>query len=376
MAGRDRLPMTTKPTRYESMKSMRRIVIVLVSVALLSTVGWLRSQDTTVMHPQQRSLSGLDLAHDVGSVVEGTKVEHTFVTRNVLQVPITIADETDMEKTCGCTTLEPSARRLAPGESATVRMRVDTTGKSGRFRVGGVIRWRLENGESWPVNLRIEGIAKTILASQPGIVRFSATDVANKSTKELLVFNSREVDWSTLNVQIDSPYATLVESSVHSDHLRLLLRACPPADVSDFSATLRVTANLTEAHGDITHCALAVPVQASQRIGVHVSPRVVFANWSRKFNKGTTRFLVRELTSASPELIASISCDGFRVTWAAKNISPPRATPHHTLQVELGLSSPDDPAFDLTQAGPIHVRLASGRTIEVPVYFVAPQDRS
>ena len=357
------------------MKTILRIVAVLVFVVLLGTVGWLPSHDTTAAAPS-RALSGMDLVHDVGSIIEGTRVKHAFTTKNNLPVPIAIVDDSDVEKSCGCTTLECSPRRLSPGEEAIVTMRVNTTGKSGHFRVGGLIRWRAENGESWPVNLYIEGKATTILASQPGIVRFSQTDVAERSIKELLVFNSRDVDWSTSNVQIDPPYVSIVEKSVRSDHIRLLLSASPPSDAPDFSATLQLTAELAEAEGDATRCSLAVPLQGSQNVDVHVSPRVAFANWSREFNKGETRFLVRGLASTSSASVSSISCDGFRSVWAAKDISPLTSTVHRTIQIELDLTNPDNPDFDLTQPRIVRIALAGGRSLEVPVYFVVNQQGS
>ncbi len=359
------------------MKIVSGILAILVSVGLLGTIGWLPSQDTTDVPARQCSpLAGLDLVHSVGSLSEGSRVEHIFTVKNDLQIPISIVDDADVQKTCGCATLDPSARRVPPGCTANVRMRVDTSGKHGRFRVGGLIRWRTDNGEPWPVNLYIEGTATTILASKPGLIRFPACDATEQSTKELLVFNSQDVDWSTLNVQIDPPYAALVEKSIYSDHLRLLLRPCPPTDLSDFSATLRLSADLQDAQGDIKRCALAVPVQGSQRVRLHVSPRVVFGNWSQELRKGTARFLVRGIPSAGSESISSISCDGFRASWAATDVSTLDATAHHTLQVELSLFDPHDPAFDPKQARRVRIALAGGHSLEVSIYFVAQQERS
>ena len=355
---------------------MWQIVALLASVALFGIVGCCGSQDTAPSAHAQIPLKGMDLSHDVGPVVEGTVVEHIFATRNDLPVPIAITDGADIEKTCGCTTLEPSTRRLEPGGKATIRMRVNTGGKSGRFRVGALIKWRTDNGDSWPINLNLEGTAKTILAAQPGLVQFSRVEVAERTIKELLVFNSFDVDWSTLNVQIEPPYAELVEAKVHADHATLFVRPCPPSEVVDFSATLRFTADLAVANCGVRNCAISVPIQGSQSIDVQVSPRVVFASWSREFKKGTARFFVRGLASAEPTSVSSISCDGFRAAWATKDISSPSATGYRTIQVELSLSQPDDPSFDSTQARCVRIGFAGGRSLEVPVYLVAYQERS
>jgi hypothetical protein len=246
----------------------------------------------------------------------------------------------------------------------------------GRFHVGALINWRTDEGNSWPVNLYLEGTAKTILAAQPGLVHFSRDEVTERTIKELLVFNSFGVDWSTWKVHIDPPYAELVETEFHADHAKLVLRPCPPSESVDFSATLRFTADLAVANVGVKNCAISVPIQGSQSIDVQISPRVVFASWSPEFKKGTARFFVRGLAPAEPSSVSSISCDGFRAAWAAKDIASTSATGHRTIQVELSLSEPEDPSFDSTQARCVRIGFAGGRTIEVPVYLVAHQERS
>jgi hypothetical protein len=355
---------------------MWQITAFLASVALCGIGGCCGSQDTASSADAQFPLKGMELVHDFGPVVEGRVVEHIFATSNDLPVPIAIADDADIEKTCGCTTLEPSTRRLEPGGKATIRMRVNTSGKSGRFRVGAVIKWRTDSGDSWPINLYLAGTAKAILTTQPSLVQFSRVEVADRTIKELLVFNSFDVDWSTLNVQIEPPYAELVEAKVHSDHATLFVRPCPPSEMVDFSTTLRFTADLAVAKSGVRNCAISVPIQGSQSIDIQVSPRVVFASWSREFKTGTARFFVRGLASAEPASVSSISCDGFRAAWATKDISSPRATDCRTIQVELSLSEPDDPAFDSTKSRCVRIGFAGGRSLEVPVYVVAHQERS
>ena len=347
-----------------------------MSIFLLGIAGCCGSQGTTTSTHVQFTPKATDLVHDVGAVIEGTKVEHVFATQNNFPIPISIADDTDIEKTCGCTTLDVSTRRLDPGETATIRMHVDTAGKRGRFRVGGLIRWRTDDGRAWPVNLSLDGTAKTILAAEPGIVQFSPADVAEQRTKEVLVFNSLDVDWSTLNVHIEPPYVELLETTVDADHAKLVLRPCPPSEVVDFSATLRFSADLAAVKGGVRNCAIDVPLQGSRHIDLQVLPRVVFASWSRDVKKGTARFLVRGLDSLTPTSISSISCDGLRAAWATKDISSTNTSGYRTLQVELNLSEPDDPAFDSTQVQSIRIAFVGGRSLEVLIHLVTQQERS
>ena len=358
------------------MKTMSQIVGVLAAVSLLGMVGCCRSPDATSTAQPQLPGEELNLVHDVGSVLEGAQVEHVFPIENELSVPIAIVDDGDIEKTCGCITLEASSRRLEPGEKATIRLRVDTNGKSGRFRVGGLIRWRAENSESWPMNLYLEGNAKTLLASQPGLVQFSPDEVAEGTAKELLIFNAFEVDWATLHIEIDPPNVEVLETKIHDDHVKLLLRARPLAEHVDFSASLKLTATLAAASGAVKNCAIAVPLQGSQTIDLQVSPRVVFASWSPELQKGTARFLVRGPASESLASISSISCEGLRAAWTTTAFVSLNRTGYNTLQVELRLTEPDDPAFDSRQARRVRIVFAGGRSVEVPVYLVAQQARS
>ena len=255
-------------------------------------------------------------------------------------------------------------------------MRVNTGGKNGHFRVSAIVKWKTVDGNPWPLHLHIEGTAKPILATHPGLIQFTHDEVSARSTKELLVFNALDVDWSTLRVEFDPPYAKIIKTELHSDHAKLFLSPCPPSDSVDFSATLNVTANLADANRGVERCAISVPVQGTQSIDVQVSPRVVFANWSRELNKGTARFFLRGLRPEGGSAVSAVACDGFRAAWVAKDLSSAHESGYRTVQIELSLSEPEDPSFDSTQARRVRVGFERGPSVEVPVYLVAQQERS
>ena len=246
---------------------MWRTVAPLVSILLVGICGCCPSEGTSAIDPP--SLAGLDLVHDFGSIVEGRDVEHSFKIANRLKVPLLVADDTDVQKTCGCTTLEPSTKHLLPGETAAIRMRVNTTGKNGRFRVGGLIRWRTDDGESWPVNLYLEGIAKAVLVAEPGLIQFSPIDIAEQKPKEISVFNSQAINWSTLYVHVKPPCADIIETAIYPDHLKLKLRANPSTEETDFSAILRLTADLETAEPGAKTCR---PLDTDSGLTAHRHP--------------------------------------------------------------------------------------------------------
>lgn len=72
-----------------------------------------------------------EAAYAFGEVRAGTTVSHDFTFTNTGKVPLLI---TDARSTCGCTVPSYPKEPVAPGETATIRVRFDTTNKQGRQR--------------------------------------------------------------------------------------------------------------------------------------------------------------------------------------------------------------------------------------------------
>ena len=66
--------------------------------------------------------------YDFGSVIEGIAVAHTFVFQNTGDEMLEISG---ISATCGCTTADLATSSIAPGESVTLDVLVNTTGFSG-----------------------------------------------------------------------------------------------------------------------------------------------------------------------------------------------------------------------------------------------------
>ena len=159
-----------------------RAAVFVALVLLATSVGCSRAKPKEI---SSRSLSdGLSLTYSAGSIIDGEHVDHDFEVTNRLLEPIFIEDDDeDIEKTCGCARLETATRRLEPGGSTTIYMSVNTIGKHGRFRVGGTIRWHTSSGQSWPVELCVEGTTKPILMAKPGLLQFSAEEISASQSK-------------------------------------------------------------------------------------------------------------------------------------------------------------------------------------------------
>ncbi|GAB3219146.1 hypothetical protein GCM10027454_08160 [Algoriphagus aestuariicola] len=66
---------------------------------------------------------------DFGDIVQGAKVEHTFVLTNSGSAPLVISN---VAATCGCTVPSWPKEPVAPGKSAEIKVSFNSTGKMGK----------------------------------------------------------------------------------------------------------------------------------------------------------------------------------------------------------------------------------------------------
>lgn len=68
---------------------------------------------------------------DFGDINQGDQVEHVFTYTNTGTEPLIISNA---QTTCGCTASDWSREPLAPGASATIKVRFNSSGKIGMIR--------------------------------------------------------------------------------------------------------------------------------------------------------------------------------------------------------------------------------------------------
>lgn len=66
---------------------------------------------------------------DFGDIVQGAKVEHTFVLTNTGNSPLVISN---VAATCGCTVPNWPKEPVAPGKSAEIKVSFNSAGKMGK----------------------------------------------------------------------------------------------------------------------------------------------------------------------------------------------------------------------------------------------------
>ena len=122
--------------------------------------------------------------YDFGMVYRGKTAEHTFIIRNVGNLPLEIKN---VRSTCGCTVPTISKRILEPQESTELKAVFD----SGQFR-GQVIKniYVYSNDPENPVKkLSIQADVREDLKIIPSTVYFSGLRAGEKVERNLLIKN-------------------------------------------------------------------------------------------------------------------------------------------------------------------------------------------
>ncbi|MEN8248389.1 MAG: DUF1573 domain-containing protein [Bacteroidota bacterium] len=68
-------------------------------------------------------------SHDFGDITQGEKVAHVFKFENTGTNPLVI---TNVQSTCGCTATEWPREPILPGETGSIKVNYDSTGRYGR----------------------------------------------------------------------------------------------------------------------------------------------------------------------------------------------------------------------------------------------------
>jgi uncharacterized protein (DUF58 family) len=103
---------------------MKKLAI-LISLFVFAVAFTTSAQDTgsaAVISFKENSI-------DFGDIVEGQKVEHTFVLTNSGKSPLIISN---VAATCGCTVPSWPKEPVAPGKSAEIKVSFNSAGKMGK----------------------------------------------------------------------------------------------------------------------------------------------------------------------------------------------------------------------------------------------------
>ena len=101
---------------------MKKIALLFIFF-ILAFANQVQAQETVPV------ISFKENSIDFGDIVQGEKVEHTFVLTNTGKQPLIISN---VAATCGCTVPSWPKEPVAPGKSAEIKVSFNSTGKVGK----------------------------------------------------------------------------------------------------------------------------------------------------------------------------------------------------------------------------------------------------
>ncbi|MDP4655842.1 MAG: DUF1573 domain-containing protein [Algoriphagus sp.] len=101
---------------------MKKIALLFIFF-ILAFANQVQAQETVPV------ISFKENSIDFGDIVQGQKVEHTFVLTNTGKQPLIISN---VAATCGCTVPSWPKEPVAPGKSAEIKVSFNSTGKVGK----------------------------------------------------------------------------------------------------------------------------------------------------------------------------------------------------------------------------------------------------
>ena len=122
---------------------------------LKSTLFILCIVSSAVAFGQHAELSFDKKVHKFDTVREGEQLEHTFTFTNKGDAPLILSN---YKVECTCTKAEFEKRPFAPGESGTVKVTFDTTGKIGwQYRAVQLFSNAKKNPSEVEIRVKVKG---------------------------------------------------------------------------------------------------------------------------------------------------------------------------------------------------------------------------
>ena len=306
-------------------------------------------------------------SYDVGTVISGDRVSHMFDYANLSNEAISIQDELDIKRNCGCTSLMPERRHLEPGQATAILVEVDTHTLIGAFAHGGQLVWTSSTGKKRPVRLSIHGNAVSAFIAEPSSLLFDCSAVSSSLCRDLRLTSNLPIDWSTLTLSGSSDSFEITESVIEGNGARFKVRCRLPDDV-EISEDSLIASGCLLTNGNSTivpgkQASVVVPVRATQTITLQISPKVAIFT-SLKPRSATATLLLRgQMVTRTASLIDSITSPWCNVAWQLQSLPESNAA-----ILALTLTGPTTP--DREREHYLTIQLTEGGSLRVPYVLV------
>lgn len=311
--------------------------------------------------------------HDCGSVMAGDRLRHVFTFRNPFPYELKLNAESDVRKSCGCTTASLAHHHLARGQSTTLAMEVDTHGKRGLVHEVVGVAWTDDQGRRHEYGYALRGTINVAIVCRPHEMTFSATETAEGTVKRVECASDLAVDWSRAVLDVSSPDLEVVGQTVsENNRLQIDLRR------RDGGGTAFQTSQMSiqvprRASDDTNDRELKVQtvegellVFSHHRIGLSVMPRFPCFRANPQDRAWSGRLIIKgESIKESSALQAMESPDGM-VSFRAVTLGP------GALQADVTLTPRTIRPEFATTGMPLVIRMTSGQEIQIVVQLREP----
>ncbi len=319
-------------------------------------------------HVTMSSKDGRLTLHDCGSVMAGDRLRHVFTFQNPFPHELKLNAESEIRKSCGCTTASLAHHHLARGQSTRLAMEIDTRGKRGLVHEVVGVAWTDDQGRRHEYGYALRGTINVAIVCQPHEMTFSATEMANGTVKRVECASDLAVDWSRAQLDVSSPDLEIVRQTV-SENNRLQIDLRRRDDGGSAFQTSRMSIQVPHQASDGTSDReLKVQtlegellVFSHHRNALSVMPRFPCFRANPQDGEWSGRLIIKgELIKESSTLQAMESPEGM-VSFRTVTLGP------GALQADVTLTPRIIRPEFATTGVPLVIRLASGQEIQVVV---------
>jgi Protein of unknown function (DUF1573) len=286
--------------------SLRRAILLPSLLASLLIFGELEAQS-----PVGPSLVLPQRIIDFGTVIAGTKVEKSFLVRNVGTEPLVLSR---LVTSCGCTVVTGNGVAIQPGESYVVPVVIDTQGLSNRRE--SVIRIFSNDPEAPLAEVTVRGAVRPLFDVSPEQVLFKniytyGGDPSDFSEELTITRQAVSTEtWSSLKVVPLSPLFSVEELQRDERLLKLRINLSEGVSPGGIRSRLVLISDSDKTKSQ------NIPILATVKSPLMVEPRILrlVVNEEKRFRRTVTvRNLGREpievtrVTSKSASVISQVN---------------------------------------------------------------------
>ncbi|HUG93035.1 MAG TPA: DUF1573 domain-containing protein [Planctomycetaceae bacterium] len=285
------------------------------------------------------------LTHDFGVVARGAEVKHRIRIRNIYSQTVHISN---VRTTCGCSAATPDQTTLAPGETASVEIEMDTRRFMRRKDSNLIVTF--DQPRYAEVRIPVTTYIRSDVVLSPGSAGFGNVDAGSQAVKTLDIDYAGRSDWKLRDVKVDNAHldARVVETRREAGRVsyQLTLTLKPTAPVGALAEQITLVTDDENPN---------IPVLVSARVeaDITITPDAVSLGTVAPGQEKTFNVVVRGRKPFAIEKIECESADGaFKVRLPAverpvhvlpMSFTPPTAPGKFTEEFTVTIAGRSEP---------------------------------